>query len=389
MNVCQLRSSEKWPVYVMVPTLALLWGFIFANLTACGTGTSIGRGTTQLKTPLVTPPPQPVQAETFTLPSQNTYLGAIIMGPDSNLWLTEGDANNIARVTTGGAITEFPDPTAGAYPALMTTGPDGNIWYSEYGANNIARITTAGVITEFPYTPPAGAAGGSNGQGIAFGPDGNIWFGYSGYGPACGGDTANAIEVMSPTGTLLATYTPPTPNAGPTFVVAGPDGNMWFAEVMANKIGRITMSGQITEYKIPTATPPYCAGAIGGLAVGPDGDIWFTERFNEKIGKITPSGVITEYGPYATGDYRFQRIIAGPDDKMWFAEAPSPGDPGSGIVSEMDTSGNLLEDLGWANGGPRALAIGPDNGIWYTDEFLDQVGDITNASASGLKHHHR
>jgi hypothetical protein len=52
-------------------------------------------------------------------------------------------------------------------------------------------------------------------------------------------------------------------------------------------IGRITTAGTITEYPIPTA----CAGP-SGIVASPDGALWFT---GSGIGRITTSGTITEY----------------------------------------------------------------------------------------------
>jgi streptogramin lyase len=57
-------------------------------------------------------------------------------------------------------INEFTIPTADSVPRYITAGPDGNLWFTEFTANNIARMTTAGVITEFPvstvYMTPEG-----------------------------------------------------------------------------------------------------------------------------------------------------------------------------------------------------------------------------------------
>ena len=72
----------------------------------------------------------------------------------------------VAAVT----IDEFAVPTAASAPCGITVGPDGNLWFTE-GANKIGRITTAGVITEFPV--PTAASGPT---GITMGPDGNLWF---------------------------------------------------------------------------------------------------------------------------------------------------------------------------------------------------------------------
>ncbi len=46
-------------------------------------------------------------------------------------------------------VKEFQLP-ADSYPYGITAGPDHSLWFIEQGANNVARITTKGVITDFP-----------------------------------------------------------------------------------------------------------------------------------------------------------------------------------------------------------------------------------------------
>jgi virginiamycin B lyase len=58
---------------------------------------------------------------------------------------------------------------------------------------------------------------------------------------------------------------------------------LWFTEFIGNKIGRITPTGIVTEYTIPTAQ-----SQPSGIASGPDGNIWFTETASNKIGRIVP-----------------------------------------------------------------------------------------------------
>jgi len=68
----------------------------------------------------------------------------------------------------------------------------------------------------------------------------------------------------------------------PVHFALGPDGALWFAENTANKIGRITTGGVITEFLVPTA-----ASAPFDITSGPDGSLWFTERAGNRIGRIT------------------------------------------------------------------------------------------------------
>src|SRR5262249_49408386 len=78
-------------------------------------------------------------------------------------------------------------------------------------------------------------------------------------------------------------------NSGPTEVTAGPDGNLWFTEFNANQIGRITPTGTITEFPLPTAN-----SGPWGITAGPDGNLWFAEFYGNQIARITPTRPITE-----------------------------------------------------------------------------------------------
>ena len=53
-------------------------------------------------------------------------------------------------------------------------------------------------------------------------------------------------------------FTIPTQSAGARDITVGPDGNVWFTETTANKIGRLTPAGTITEFTLPTTgTQPW------------------------------------------------------------------------------------------------------------------------------------
>ena len=55
-----------------------------------------------------------------------------------------------------------------------------------------------------------------------------------------------------------------------------------------NRVGRITMKGDITEFPIPSPT-----GSPINVAVGPDRNVWFTK--GGLVGRVTPDGTITEF----------------------------------------------------------------------------------------------
>ena len=72
----------------------------------------------------------------------------------------------------------------------------------------------------------------------------------------------------------------------PGFITTGPDGNLWFTANTAsndrNVVVRITVTGRVTEYGVPTRN-----SSVSGITTGPDHNLWFTETNRNKIGRIT------------------------------------------------------------------------------------------------------
>jgi virginiamycin B lyase len=195
----------------------------------------------------------------YPTPANEATTWTITPGPDGALWFTQVDGdylarvrpglplrrgtgtrfprfsgNDIGRITTAGAVTEFPASTLG--PALnITAGPDGALWFTEYNAA-IGRISTSGTIAEFPT--PAQLTGD---EGIAPGSDGAVWF--AGLG-------GNAIGRITVTGTISGL---PVPTAGPfpEVLAAGPDAAIWFTEGQHNAGGR----GWIGRVQVPATIP--------------------------------------------------------------------------------------------------------------------------------------
>ena len=132
-------------------------------------------------------------------------------------------------------------------------------------------------------------------------------------------------------------YSIPTPDSEPGFIAAGPDGNVWFTEERGGKVAKVTTSGAITEYAVPTDTAPF----PWGITAGPDGNMWFTEDLGNKVAKVTMAGVITEYTLPTPGSEPTE-IAAGPDGNLWFTEGTS-NHVGPGKVARVTTSGVVTE----------------------------------------------
>jgi virginiamycin B lyase len=199
--------------------------------------------------------------------------------PDGDIWLTQlNSAHQVWRFSPHSATFQpfaLPDPVS--RPEFLTSDTKGNIWIADVGGR-IVRIDREGAISVFPVR---GGPADRVGFGITAGPDGNIWF--TGF--------HDVISRMTPTGQITE-YSVPSAVAhvGQPLIVGittGADGDLWFTNLAAQTIGRITPKGKITEYpiKAPGAVPAF-------LAAGADGNIWFTTH--STIGRITtgaaPSG---------------------------------------------------------------------------------------------------
>ena len=69
----------------------------------------------------------------------------------------------------------------------------------------------------------------------------------------------------------------PESSLGVDFIVTGPDGALWFT---GTQIGRITPSGKISEFPLPSSSNG------GDITAGPDDALWFTEFGSNKIGRL-------------------------------------------------------------------------------------------------------
>jgi virginiamycin B lyase len=206
----------------------------------------------------------------------------------------------------------------------------------------LSHLALGQAITEFPVSSPPSY--------IVSGPDGNLWF-TPGF-PGIGKISTSGVVTQVPIGT----------SDGAGALVFDKDGNLWFAEG-ANSIARMSPNGEIVSFTLPGTS-------FYNIAIGADGNLWFTGLPATAIGKITSSGSVSQYSlssnPYA--------ITAGPDGNIWFTE-------GNGI-GRITPSGTITEFPLPGIGGTKITA-GPDGALWFTDisENTGKIGRITTSGA--------
>lgn len=310
------------------------------------------------------------------LPGVDFTVAELVMDPfhPPTLYAGMGDPGSGAFQTTNGGATwrrlDAGLPPFVAIRALAVAPSSPSTLYSgtvdQYPGTVDGGVFTAVVTNRCPAEVPATIhefpvpTADSSPLGIAGGPDCAVWFTEA---------KGNKIGRISLRGEIIE-YAVPTAASEPARITAGPDGALWFTEFRGNKIGRITTAGAITEYTIPTPR-----SSPIGITAGPDGNIWFTEADGHKIGRITPAGAITEFLiPPLGGFPSFPRgITAGRDGNLWFSEFFT------GRVGRITTEGVItlfvVEPSCCASLGE--ITAGPDGNIWFIEEEENRIVRVT------------
>lgn len=240
---------------------------------------------------------------------------------------------------------------------FITPAPDGSLWWSGQGA--FGHLDASGAMTSIPY--PSAWSTSRYGNTMIAAPDGNIWF--TEYTTVATPGSADHIGKITPSGTITE-YPITHADNGPDAMVIGPDGNIWFTEVgngggssqppQDGAIGRVTLSGTVTEFKIPVAS-----AHPAGLTKGPDNNLWFTANIFSApnaqgkwtttanyVGRITTSGSVTLYKlsgqPQTVSD-----IITGPDGSLWFGLGSLQGTASSqpATIGRISAQGQFLPSI--------------------------------------------
>jgi YD repeat-containing protein len=205
--------------------------------------------------------------------------------------------------------------------------------------------------------------------------------------------------------------------AGIRSIALSPDGSLYIADGFSRRVRRVSPSGIITtvagngELNFSGDGGPATEAAVypSGIAVGPDGSLYIADNVNNRIRKVSPSGIITTVagngelgfsgngGPAAQARlFQPHGIALGPDGSFYIAESfyyirkVSP----SGIITIAAGSGNpyFLGDGGPATAAgfhSAGIAVGPDGSLYIADGINRRVrkvsptGIITTVAGNG------
>jgi virginiamycin B lyase len=183
------------------------------------------------------------------------------------------------------------------------------------------------------------------------------------------------VAALTPSFTAFPINT--TSNPGLGNMVKGDDGSsFFFVEEKANRIGKITTQGAITEYLLPLD-----GYELKGIANGPDDTFWFTYSQHVEaayIGKmIGNSGQVTLYNVgSADDDLNLLDITRGPHDPLWFI--------GSELVGCIYPDGQDYTIFHIdAIGTPHSIVTGNDGALWFTYDYQGDAFGVARITTSG------
>ena len=293
----------------------------------------------------------------------------IAVGADGSLYISDSSSDRIRRVGPNGIITTIAGtgergfsgdggPAAGAQlrnPQKIALGPDGSLYIADSGNNRIRRVGPDGIITTVAGTGAQGFIGDE--------------------GPA------TQAALFSPQG-----------------IAVGPDGSLYIADSLNNRIRWVGPDGTITTVagQEPTGVlgdggPAILANLSGprGVALGPDGSLYIADQLNGRIRRVGPDGIITtvagtgsslssgDGGPATeAGVFGAADVAVGADGSLYIAETfghrirrVGP----DGIITTVagtgaeDFSGDEVPATKAQIGKPNGIAVGPDDTAYITD----------------------
>jgi len=196
------------------------------------------------------PPAQPVPTERPTLPARYTVTEFAVppgsaphdVAParDGGVWCAAQRSGMLGWLDPKTGSTKSIPLGRGAAPHGVIVGPDGNPWLTDGGLNAIVRVDAATHEVK-AYPLPANRPNANLNTG-AFDTRGILWFtGQNGiYGR------------LDPQSGAMPVWDAPR-GRGPYGITATPDGNVYYASLAGNHVGRIdTAPGAVTVLEPPT-----------------------------------------------------------------------------------------------------------------------------------------
>ncbi|HZZ65759.1 MAG TPA: hypothetical protein VFE17_09695 [Candidatus Baltobacteraceae bacterium] len=216
--------------------------------------------------------------------------GIDVTASDQVFWLSayfSGDFSLEVDVECGGAggTARICEPTVDQ-PTTMIVDPSGTFWIGGISFSGGGQVRTSNNASVEFNTQSV--------MQLLNGPGPAVWSVLADYTQ---NPTQYIIAQLAISGSsinVVRSYPLPAGDAIASMTVGG-DGNFWFTDNQQNAIGRMTASGALKEYPLPSANalgPPWYGQ--WQIATACDGAVWFSEPGPNKVGRMDSSATLTE-----------------------------------------------------------------------------------------------
>ncbi|HVZ60505.1 MAG TPA: hypothetical protein VG892_06925 [Terriglobales bacterium] len=191
----------------------------------------------------------------------------------------------------------------------------------------------------------------------AVAPDGSLWW---------AGQVANKLGRLDPATGEMREYDLKTPKSGPHGIVADREGNIWYTANFVGMIGKLNpKTGEITEYKMPDpkARDPH------SLAVDQKGVVWFTLQGANMVGRLDPKSGKIDLKDLPSPKVNPYGIVVNSKGVPFFCELK-----GGKLASINPQTMEITEYALPEGSGPRRIAVAADDTLYYTDFVRGYLG---------------
>ncbi len=216
------------------------------------------------------------------IPTVGSFPFRVIADRHGRVWFTELLGNKIGVYEpVSNRLEEYDVPSYFSGPADLTFDSRGGLWFTEAYNESVAEFqpaTKSFVEYHLSTTDPSRFI--SSPVGIAVAENGNVWFADHGGNWIVEFNPKSQALTRYPTGAITSySYSIAIPNG---LLIDG-HGRVWFSEHWGNRIAYFDPSTQtMAEFPIPTGP----ISTALWIALAPNGDPWFTEWSANKIGVL-------------------------------------------------------------------------------------------------------
>ena len=278
---------------------------------------------------------------------------------DGGVWYTAQGSGKLGWLDPEtGAVREVA-LGAGSRPHGVIVGPDGAPWITDSGRNAIVRVDPAtDEVTAYPL--PAGR-GNANLNTAAFDNRGVLWFtGQDGVFGRLFPDTGELFVYDAPNG------------RGPYGITATPDGDVYYASLAGNYVGRIAPGAAFVQ----VIEPPTEGQGARRVWSDSQGRIWVSEWNAGQVAVYDPAAASWQEWPLPGANPSAYAVYVDELDAVWLS------DFGGNAIHRFDpeTETFMTFELPHANGSVRQL-LGREGEVWAPESGADQIVVIRYATS--------